>query len=553
MFKRKSLLTLLAGSALTLAACGGGTGDTDPEGGGGEGEATGEQELNLVESAEIPTMDSTQATDTVAFTVLSNVNEGLYRQTLDHSLELGMAEEEPEVSDDGMTYTFKIREDADWSNGDPVTADDFVYSWRKLVDPDEAAPYSYMMEGVIENAAEIIDGDVDPEELGVEAIDEKTLEVKLDTAVPYFEDLLSLAMYFPQNEDFVEEQGDDYALADDALVYNGPFVLEDWDATSLSWQYTKNEDYWDADTVQLDQINTEVVKETSTAMNLYDTDAVDRILLKGEYVAQRAGDPDMHTMPTSSVFYLKYGQVRDDSPLENENIRKAISMAFDKQAYSDVVLQDGSIPADGLVPGDFVEDPDTGEDFREQNGDMLSYDVDAAQEYWEKGLDELGEDSLELEFLSDDSDNAKRSSEFIQEELESNLDGLSVNLRNVPFKVRLDADNTGDYDIQLSGWGADYPDPINFLELFQTDNGNNNSGYSNSEYDDLIDSARKEVDDEEARWDMLLDAEDILLDEAGIGPVYQRANAVLEKDYVHDIGEHLVGAEYSYKWAYVEK
>ncbi|WP_028274302.1 peptide ABC transporter substrate-binding protein [Atopococcus tabaci] len=556
MKAKSSLLYLLLGSTFALAACGGGSDDagvTQSDTSSGTGAPSGEQVLNLVESAEIPTMDSTQATDTVAFTVLTNVNEGLYRQTLDGSLELGMAAEEPTVSEDGLTYTFKIREDANWSNGDPVTAHDFVYAWQKLVDPATAAPYSYMMEGVIANAAEIIAGEKSPEELGVKALDDKTLEVQLATAVPYFKDLTTLAMYFPQNEAFVEEQGDEYALSSEDLVYNGPFVLEDWDAAGTSWTYTKNEDYWDAETVNLDQINVDVVKETSTAMNLYDTGAIDRMVLTGEYVLQRTGDPEMHTMPTSSVFYLDFGQEKGNSPLANENIRKAISMAFDKQAYADVVLQNGSIPANGLVPEGLARDPETGEDFREQNGDLSTYDPEAAQEHWEKGLEELGVDSVELELVSDDTENAKRSSEYLQDQLQKNLPGLTVSLRNVPFKVRLEITDSGDYDMVMSGWGADYADPINFLELKESTNGHNKSGYANEEYDALISEARTEVGDLNARWDNLLEAEQIMLEDAALAPIYQRANAVLQKDYVQDLGEHLVGADYSYKWAYVEK
>ncbi|MFL2099750.1 peptide ABC transporter substrate-binding protein [Desemzia sp. FAM 23991] len=544
--KKSTLLLLSLCTAFVLAACGGGSGETSDSG-------EQQQVLNLVETAEIPTMDSTQATDTVAFTVLTNVNEGLYRQKDDGSLELGMAAEEPTISEDGLTYTFKIREDANWSNGDPVTANDFVYAWKKLVDPATAASYSYMMDGVIANASEIIGGEMAADELGVTAVDDKTLEIQLVTNLPYFEDLLSLTMFYPQNQAFVEEQGDNYALSSDALVYNGPFLLEDWTAAGLSWTYAKNPDYWDAATVALDQINVEVIKETSTALNLYDTDATDRILLKGEYVAQRTGDAELHTMPTSSVFYLKFGLSDPESPLNNENIRKALSMAFDKEAYSKVVLQDGSVPANGLVPQGLATDPETDEDFREQNGDLSTYDVAAAQEYWQTGLEELGVDSISLELLSDDTDNSKRSSEFIQSQLVTNLPGLQINLRNVPFKVRLASNTAGEYDIQLAGWSADYADPINFLELFETENGNNTSNYSNSEYDTLVQQARAEVDDLNARWDMLLQAEQILIEDGIIAPVYQRANAVLEKDYVNGIAEHLVGAEYTYKWATVEK
>ncbi|GEQ32903.1 oligopeptide ABC transporter substrate-binding protein [Marinilactibacillus psychrotolerans] len=556
MQKNKLLSTfgLTLTSALLLSACGGGDSADNTDSGEGSEGAQEEQVLNIVESAEIPTMDSTLTSDTVSFNVLNNVNEGLYRQGPDNDLVLGMAAEEPEVSDDGLTYTFKIREDATWSNGDPVTANDFVFSWKRLADPATAAEYAYMIDGVVKNATAILAGEMEPSELGVSATDDTTLVVELEKPVPYFESLLTLAMYLPQNEAYVTEQEGKYATNSDTMLYNGPFELEDWDGTGLNWSLVKNEEYWDAETVQLDRINVDVVKETSTALNLYDAGDIDRMRLSGDYVQTKQGDPELLEEPTSSVFYFKMNQARngEDTPLANENIRKAIAMSFDKQGFADTVLQNGSVPANGLVPARLAADPESGEDFREQSGDLLSFDADQAADYWEAGLEELGEDSITLEMLGDDTENSKKSLEFMQAQLESNLPGLSIELRNVPFKVRLDADTNRDYDIQFAGWSADYADPINFLELFHTDNGNNKSGYSNEEYDALIESARSNVDDLEARWQDMLKAEEILMDTAGIAPVYQRAYAVLEKPYVKDIAVHLTGADYSYKWAHIE-
>ena len=305
--KLVSLLGLTATSALVLAACGGSDGETAST----ESKTSGsseEQVLNLIESAELPNMDSAKSTDVVSGTVLNNVNEGLYRQNPENKLELGMAAEEPEVSEDGLTYTFKIKDDAVWSNGDPVTADDFVYAWQRLATPETAAEYSYMIDGVVENASAILTGEMEPSELGATAVDEKTLEVQLDKAVPYFKDLLTLPMFLPQNEAFITEQGENYATNSDTVLYNGPFVLDEWDGTGLSWVLNKNEEYWDAGTVALDTINVDVVKETSTAINLYDTGAVDRITLSGEYVQTKQGDPELKTQPTSSVFYFKFNQ-----------------------------------------------------------------------------------------------------------------------------------------------------------------------------------------------------------------------------------------------------
>ncbi len=554
--KMLSLLGITATSALLLAACGGGA---DSEGASSsskpaDSDLDKEQVLNLIESGEIPTMDSVLNTDVVGGNVMNNVFEGLYRQGLEGELVLGMLEEEPEVSEDNLTYTFKIREDANWSNGDPVTADDFVYAWQRLADPTVAASYNYMIQDIVENATEIIGGEKEPSELGAKAIDEKTLEVKLVRAVPYFKDLLTLPMYYPQNQAYVEELGDKFASNSDSLVYNGPFTLTEWDGTGLSWVYQKNEDYWDVDNVKLDTINFDVVKETSTALNLYETGGIDRMRLSGEYVQTQQDNEDLRVEPTSSVFYFKFNQERngEKTDLANENLRKGIAMAFDKEAYAKTVLQNGSLPANGLVPQGLAVDPDTGKDFRDQNGDLLEFNVEEAQKHFKKGLEEIGKDSLTLEILGDDGENAKKSLEYMQGQLTQNLPNLEIKLRNVPFKVRLEADSKQDYDIEMSGWGADYADPINFLELFASENGNNKSSYANDEYDTLIKKSLSEVNDLEDRWVGMLDAEKVLMETAGIAPIYQRYNSVLEKPYVKDIAAHLVGAEYSYKWAYVD-
>lgn len=548
-------LGLTLTSALLLAACGNGgsdsTGESSSEGSEGSND---EQVLHLIETAEIPSMDSTTSTDSVSNNVLNNVNEGLYRQGPENDLQLGMAAEEPTVSEDGLTYTFKIREDAQWSNGEPVTASDFVYAWQRLANPETAAEYAYMIDGIVTNASEILTGEMDPSELGVTAEDETTFVVELAKPVPYFKDLLTLSMFFPLNEEYVTEQGNDYATNSDTILYNGPFELTEWDGAGLSWSLEKNEDYWDADVVKLDRIDVDAVKETSTALNLYNAGEADRMILTGEYVQTKQGAPDLLSQATSSVFYFKFNQERngEETPLANENIRKAIAMAFDKQSFSDTVLQNGSLPANGLVPAELAVGPASNEDFRAENGDLLSFDAEQAVEYFETGLDELGVESLTLEMLGDDTENSKRSLEFMQSQLQSNLPNLTINLRNVPFKVRLDANSKQDYDIQLAGWGADYADPINFLELFETENGNNKSGFSNPEYDALIERAQNDASDLEGRWEAMLEAEQILLDSAGIAPIYQRAYAVLEKDYVQDLVHHLTGAEYSYKWAYIE-
>lgn len=552
LMERKSLLKSLAViglSGLVLAACGNGS---DNSGSNGSGES--EQVLSWTTSSELPTMDTTMVTDTVSFDMMNNVNEGLYRQNQDGEYEAGVLDGEPEISEDGTVYTYKIKEDATWSNGDPVTANDFVFAWQRLVDPDTAAPYSYLADGIIQNATEIISGEMEPSELGAVAVDEKTLEVSYAKPVPYLEGLLSMAPFYPLNQTYVEEQGDSYATNSDTVLYNGPFTLSGWDGTNLNWSLEKNDSYWDADNVQLDTVKYQVLKETSTALNLFDSGEIDYTTVSGEYVAAREGDPNMANSPESSVFFIKMNQERngEETPLANTNIRRGIAQAIDKQSFADQVLQNGSLPADYLVPEGLASNPSTDVDFREDSSEgtgFVDYDVESAQEAFNAGLEELGTDAITLELLVDDTENAKRSAEYIQGQLQTNLPGLQVQIVSVPFKNRVAADNSQDYDLQISGWGADYADPINYLELFVTDGNNNNSGYSNEEYDALIQSASDETEDLDKRWNDLVKAETLILDEAGIAPLYQRYGAYLEQPSVEGVVHHQVGASTSFKWA----
>ncbi|WP_156290133.1 peptide ABC transporter substrate-binding protein [Oceanobacillus salinisoli] len=544
--KLKNWALLLAlGLLLTvLAACGGDTEESKPA-------EEGEQVLNFVNGDTIPTMDPSLATDQYAFQFLGSTMEGLYRLDENAQPVEGIATDH-EVSDDATTWTFHLREGATWSNGDPVTAHDFVYAWQRAVDPDTGSEYGpYMMEDVIKNAKEVNTGEVEVEELGVRAEGDYTLVVELEQPVPYFESLTTFGTFLPLNQEFVEEQGDDFATSTDTLLFNGPFTLENWTSTANEWDLVKNEDYWDAETVQLDRINHVVVKDATTQVRLYEEGSVDRAGLSSDLVDQYSTHDDYNVTPEATVFYLKMNQTSNEA-LANDNIRKAISRAFDKEGIVNQILNNGSIVANGLVPKDFVTLPETNEDFRDVNGDLVTYDIEAAQEYWENGLEELGTDTVEIELLGDDSETAKLMSEFLANQLSTNLPGLSVKIKQVPFEQRLDLDTDMDYDLQVSGWGPDYLDPNTFLNLFVTDGGNNKMGYSNSEYDALIDEAGKELAaDNVARYENFLEAEKILFEDAAIAPIYQRAQAQLISPKVEGVIRNPFGADYEYKWASV--
>jgi oligopeptide transport system substrate-binding protein len=542
-----------------LAACSGGSDSSGGDGGSGSGDsasgsANGEQVFNITIGDEIPSMDSSLADDQYGIQWTSEIQEGLYRLAEDGSLAEGIATGDPEVSEDGMTWTFKLREDAEWENGDPVTANDFVYAWQRAINPDTGSEYGpYMMGGVIENATAINQGEMEVDQLGVKAVDDYTLEVQLENPTPYFESLTTFPTFMPLNQKFVEEQGENYALEAENLLSNGPFKMTEWNHGS-TMKFEKNDTYWDAETVQIEEINLQVVKDIATGVNLFDTDAVDRAPLSAEFVDQRINDPAYVAYPDMTSWYLKLNQHRvdQDTPLANINAREAVARAIDKEGLVNVVLNDGSLVSNGLMPKNFVQGPD-GEDFRDANGDLLTYDLDAAKEAWTKAKEELGEDEVTLEILTGDTDTSGQLADYIKGQLEENLEGLTVETKQVPFQQRLDLDTAGDFDIQISGWGPDYIDPNTFMDLFITDGENNRMAYSNEEYDSLIEQAKTEnATNPEARWQNFLDAEKILLEERAIAPLWQDGNAYLWSPKMKGVFLNPAGNDFEYKWAYAD-
>lgn len=552
------LLVAVLVVSMVLAACGGGKDEGSTKNSSGEDAAKAEEQvLNFINVDYIPSMDPSKVTDEFGFQFVGATMEGLYRLGEDGEIKEGIAKGEPEVSEDGLTWTFKLREDAKWSNGDPVTAHDFVYSWQRAVKPETKSEYGpYMMAGVIKNADEISKGELPVEELGVKAIDDYTLEVQLANPTPYFESLTTFGTFMPLNQKFVEEHGENFATSEATLLFNGPFKLDIKDdnqniTQANEWKLVKNEDYWDADTVQLEEINFVVSKDPQTNVNLYNEGDIDRADLSADLVDQYISHDDYRIVPQASVFYLKMNQERkgEQTPLANKNIRNAINNAIDREALVNV-LNNGSIAATGLIPKDFVTVPGGG-DFREENGDFAAYDKDTALEAWNKGLEELGVDSIELELLTDDREGATKTfNENLAHQLETNLPGLKVNIKPVPFKNRLQLDTDQDYELQVAGWGPDYLDPFTFLSLFVTDGGNNKMGYSNAEYDQLI-SETQTTTDQEQRYQKFLEAEKILLEESGIAPLYQRARSQLHSPKIQGEIINKFGATYEWKWAYV--
>lgn len=532
--------TVLSISAL-LAACGGPNES--------KGKTTkSDQILNLIQTAEIPSMDSTLATDAVSFEVMTNVMEGLYRLDRNDQPVKGMAEKY-DVSKDGKVYTFHIRENAKWSNGDLVTAKDFEYSWKKSIDPDHGSEYAYIMY-VLKNAEAINNKKMTIDQLGVKAIDEKTLQVELERPVPYFLSLVTFPTFFPQNEKFVNEQGINYSLEANTGVYNGPFTLSEW-KHDVSFKLSKNDNYWDKSTVKLKEINYNIVKDIQSGVNLYDTGKVDRVNLTAEFVEKYKNSKELKHENTPSVFFIRFNE--EVKELANPKVRAALSMAFDKESLTSVLLNDGSVPANYIVPKGLTSD-NSGKDFRDINGDLVNYNTNEAKKLWGEAKKEIGFETLTIELLNSDTDTAKKTGEFLKGELEKNLPGLTVEIKQQPFAQKLDLESKMDYQMTVAGWGPDYPDPMTFLNMFITGSTYNQMNYSNPEYDKEIKFAQENttIDRIEDRWSALLRAEKILIDDHAIAPIYQRGRAYVEKDFVKGIVKHQFGGDYSYKWVEIK-
>lgn len=545
----KSSLVLVA--PLLLMACGGNetTKGTDTS----SKKEEVEQVFKTVVPQEMPTMDVSLNSDVISSTATNSVYEGLYRFNGEGKAEPAGASEAAEVSEDGLVYTFKLRENAKWSDGEPLTAKDYVYSWQRGVNPETGSEYGFLFNAV-KNGEAALAGNKKIDELGVKALSDYELEVTLEQPTPYFDYLVAFSTFFPQRQDIVEKYGKDYASTSEHAVYNGPYVLSDFDGpgTDIDWNYKKNPEYWDKETVKLDRIEVVVAKESSTALNLYKDGQTEDIILTGELAQQMATDPDFVSDKKASTMYLEMNQKDKESPFNNENFRKAISYSIDRESLVTQILGDGSIVPTGLVPAGIKINIDGKEqEFAKDSGNHLAFDQDKAKEYWEKAQKELGKKELEINLLTSDTDSAKKVSEYLQGAIKESLPGVKVSVSPVTFAIRIDRGLKTDFEMLNSGWNADYADPSTFIDLFETGVSYNLGKYSNAEYDKLVKQASVEhANEPAARWKDLLAAEKLILDQAAVIPLYQKAEAHLRSPKVKDVVVNAAGAPYDYKWAY---
>ncbi len=560
MKKFTAVVAPVLAMSVALTACSGSGGEkksTTTSSGGGEEKKSeikyaAKQVLNRTENQEIPTMDVSKSTDTLGSQILGNTMEGLYRLDKDNK-PIPAAAESSTKSEDGKKYTFKLRKDAKWSNGDPVTAKDFVYAWQRLLDKNTAAEYAFIA-FYIKNAEAINKGEKPLTDLGAKAVDDYTLEVELEKPVPYFLNLMAFPSYYPLNEKFVKEKGDKFGLEADTTLYNGPFVMASW-KHEQGWQLKKNDKYWDNKTVKLEEINYSVVKEVATKVNLYDTGSIDFTLLSGEFVDKyKSNKEEYGEYSEASTFFLRLNQKRNgqDTPLKSKKLREAIALSIDKKGLANVILNNGSKATDQLVPKGLATGPD-GKDYQDTFKNGLKYNPKKGAAAWEEAKKELGKDQITIELLSYDDGTAKKIADYFKDQIEKNLKGVTVNTKIQPFKQKLKLESAQDYEVSFAGWSPDYSDPMTFIDMFESKSPYNQMSYSNPKYDEMVKKAGNELlSDPKKRWETLGKAEKLFLEEdAGLIPLYQTGRAYVMKPNVKGIVKHNISPEYSFKWAYV--
>ena len=531
---------------MLLAACGNGNSSSKSAAQSGT--------LNLSTTAPLDTIDISKST---GFGQTGNVFESFYRLGKNGKPTAGLAKTGT-VSKDGKTWTFKIR-DSKWSNGDPIVAQDFVYSWRRSLNPKTASPYAYLFSGV-KNADAIIAGKKSPNALGISAPDKKTVVVKLNRPIAYFRVLMAYPLFGPQNEKVVKKYGNRYATKAQYQVYSGPFKIKGWNGTNDTWSFVKNNDYWDKKVVKLNKINYQVVKSNNTGYQMYQQGKLDLTPLSSEQVKNLKSNQDFTQYPYSLVRFLLYNfkdknQI-NRAALNNKNIRLALSLSIDRDVVTKKVLGNGSTLPTGFVANDLASNPKTGEDFAKEQSvnNTVDYNSALAKKYWKKGLQEIGQKNLTFDVLSsNDEADSDQLTQYLQSQWTKELKGLKINITNIPEKSSDSRAQQGNFDIYLSHWGGDFNDPMTFMQIPMTGTSYNYGKWSNSTYDNLVKKAgNQDANNPDTRWNDLISAAKIVNSNQAITPIYQQTTAYLQNKRVHGIIHNTAGTQWSYKYAYVD-
>ena len=528
----KVLLALTTAAGL-LAGCGSKT-DTDT--------------FRFANDTDIVGMDSTVVDDAMSFNAITAITDGLTTVDVKGNTIPGIAKSW-DVSNNGLTYTFHLR-DAKWANGDKVTAQDFVYSWHRII--KNAGNYAYMLgsEGAsIKNADSLINlGTAATDEqlntLGIKATDDKTVVVDLEKNVPYFVGLMSFPCYFPQNQKFVEKCGKNYATKPEYILGNGAYKMTKWIKGNKA-TFTKNDKYYDAKSVKTKNLEMYLVQDPKTAAQNFDNGKVDYATINSTLVDKYKGKDTFKAIREGYLAYLICNFKADTTA--NKNLRHALSYAINRKDLCDNILKDGSQPATGFVPAQLCKSP-SGKDFREESGKYVDYDVKKAQEYLDAAKKELGTDTITVDLLyGTDESPMDTFAEYLQGSF-TKLKGLKVNMVATVKKDRIyNREASGNFQIACTRWAPDYADPTTFLNVLASSNSNNYGKWENAQYNSLLKQAQNETDVNK-RWNELLEAEKVMMDDMPNIPVVQTGTAALQAKNVKGLVHNTVSTPYVFKY-----
>jgi len=481
--------------------------------------ATGKKKILYSNNGSEPgSLDPALAQGTHESWVLENVFEGL--MTFDEKGELvkGMAKDY-KISDDGLVYTFTIREDAKWSNGEPVKAEDFEFAWKRALDPEMAADYAYQLY-YIKGGEAFNSGETTADQVAVKALDDKTLEVTLEFPTAYFLELTAFYTYMPVNKAMVESNPD-WAKSPETHISNGPFKLVKWEHNAKIVM-EKNPEYYNAKKIKLDGIDLDIIEDQNTAWQKYDGGEYHILLDPPTSVVAQLREEDSKELTLGAQVGTYYYNVNPDvEPFNNVKVRKALSMALDRETIVRDITQGGQIAAEGVVPYGLMDE--NGKEFRDGVGNLIEYNPEEAKVLFEEGLAEEGMtldefNSKNFILLYNTSESHKKIAQAAQEMWRTKL-GINIGLENVEFQVKLDREKAGDYEISRGGWIGDYMDPMTLLDLWWSDSSFNDVNYNNPEYDKRI-LESKTLMDQKVRMENMREAEKMLMEDMAVIPVY---------------------------------
>lgn len=502
--------------------------------------------ISIALQQEPPQLDSTRQQDVVSETVLAHLMQGLLHYDAHRDLAPGIAEKW-DIRKDGAT--FWLRADALWSDGKPVTAHDFVFAWRKVVEPANASPYAFLMYAV-KNGEAINEGKMPPEALGVRAVGDRELEVEFENPIAYFDKLVAFTTYLPVREDFYRSCRGRYGADADKLLYDGPFVLTSW-VHGASLRLEKNMRYWDRDVVKLDVIDIPyITRDPAALVNLYrdgdvasaerlDTEALDQAVQYRWHIG-RFND--------GSIWYIT-PNFRPGRMTRNYHFRKALQLVNDNNELVYKVLKNpGFTPARSLFPSWLKGEHGL---FQQEHPPLeVKPDAKAAREQLEMARRELGLDAFPpLVILAEDKPTAVKNAEYLQDLYARKL-GLTVKIDVQIFKQQLAKALAGEFDLELEGWGPDYDDPLTFGDLFSSWNLNNHGAYKNPKLDAEVHIAQRSLDPA-VRMAAFAEIQRILIEDVALIPNYERGQMYVQDPRLKGVTHNAIGAERDYTYAYL--